>query len=159
LGASRAKVSSATSENSTAKNKKTDGNAANEKLPFVYPYGATLGIQRPGRPILSSGPISYPMNRPIAAIWESETVVGAGAQRGRLVVFGSVDIFGDEWLDKEENSKLCDIMFSWLLGEADLDMTSDRQDSEINEFTPVPHLESISQSIKPCLQGIITSFT
>lgn len=47
--------------------------------------------------------------------------------RGRLVVLGSVEIFGDDWLDKEENSKLCDVLFSWLLNETDLDMTSDRQ--------------------------------
>lgn len=47
--------------------------------------------------------------------------------RGRLVVLGSVEIFGDDWLDKEENAKLCDVLFSWLLNETDLDMTSDRQ--------------------------------
>jgi hypothetical protein len=43
------------------------------------------------------------------------------------VVLGSVEIFGDDWLDKEENAKLCDVLFSWLLNETDLDMTSDRQ--------------------------------
>ena len=43
------------------------------------------------------------------------------------MVLGSVEIFGDEWLDKEENAKLCDVLFSWLLNETDLDMTSDRQ--------------------------------
>jgi hypothetical protein len=30
-------------------------------------------------------------------------------------------------LDKEENAKLCDVLFSWLLNETELDMTSDRQ--------------------------------
>ena len=43
------------------------------------------------------------------------------------MVLGSVEIFGDDWLDKEENAKLCDVLFSWLLNETDLDMTSDRQ--------------------------------
>jgi intraflagellar transport protein 52 len=94
------------------------------------------------------------MNRPIAAIWESETVFEAGAQRGRMVVMGSTEIFGDDWLDKEENGKLCDIVFAWLLGEADFDMTSDRQDSDLTEFIPVPHVEALSQSLKPCLQGL-----
>jgi phosphoenolpyruvate carboxylase len=42
----------------------------------------------------------------IAAIWESETVGDINNQRGRLVVLGSTEIFGDDWLDKEENSKL-----------------------------------------------------
>ena len=70
------------------------------------------------------------------------------------MVIGSVDIFGDDWLDKEENSKLCDSIFSWLLDEVDFDMTSDRQDSDLTEFVPVPNIESLSQSLKPCLQGL-----
>jgi intraflagellar transport protein 52 len=124
------------------------------KLSFVYPYGASLNVQRPSIPLLSSGPISYPMNRPVSAMWEAETVSGAGAQRGRLVVIGSVEIFGDDWLDKEENSKLCDLLFAWLLSETELDMTSDRQDSELSDYAPVPNIELLSQGLKPCLQGM-----
>lgn len=36
-------------------------------LDFVYPYGATLSVQAPAVPILSSGKIAYPMNRPLGA--------------------------------------------------------------------------------------------
>jgi hypothetical protein len=130
-------------------------NAVSDKLGFVFPYGVSLNVQRPSRPLLSSGPISYPMNRPIAAVWESETVAEVGALRGRLVVMGSVDIFGDDWLDKEENAKLCDVVFSWLLNDLDVDMTTDRHDAErIWDYTRVPHIESLSSTIKPCLQGM-----
>jgi len=128
--------------------------AAVEKLPFVYPYGCTLNVAKPSRCMLSSGPVSFPMNRPVASIWEAETVQAAGGQRGRLALLGSVDIFGDDWLDKEENSKLSDMIFAWLLGETDFDMAAGRQDAEIAEYAPVPHIESLSQSIKPCLQGM-----
>lgn len=121
---------------------------------FVYPYGASLNVQKPSIPFLSSGPISYPMNRPIAAMWESETVANAGAKRGRMVVIGSVEIFADDWIDKEENSKLCDILLSWLLNESDLDMSSDRKESEISDYRPVPNIETLSQVLKPCLQGM-----
>lgn len=120
----------------------------------MYPYGATLNVQKPSKPLLSSGPISYPINRPIAAVWEAETVGEVGGQRGRLTVLGSAEIFGDDWLDKEENGKLCDLLFTWLLNESEIDMTLDRQDSELSEFTPIPHIESLSQSLKPCLQGM-----
>ena len=41
----------------------------------MYPYGASLSVERPARPLLSSGPVSYPLNRPIAAMWETETVM------------------------------------------------------------------------------------
>jgi hypothetical protein len=93
------------------------------------------------------------MNRPITAMWEAETVA-AGAQRGRLVVVGSVELFGDDWLDKEENGKICDLLFSWLLNEVDLDMTSDRQDADLADYSPVPNIEALSQNLKPCLQGM-----
>lgn len=139
---------------SAGRTRDSSGSAAGEKLEFVYPYGASLNVQRPAIPLLSSSSISYPMNRPIAAMWESDTVSGAGAQRGRLVVSGSVEMFGDDWLDKEENSKLCDVLISWLLSELDLDMASDRQDADISDYTPVPNIESLSQSLKPCLQGM-----
>lgn len=126
-----------------------------EKLLFVYPYGATLNVQKPGRSLLSSGPISYPINRSIAGTWESETVAEHASRRGRLVVIGSTEIFGDDWLDKEENVKLCDTLFSWLMDEVELDMNSDRQDADIqHEYTPVPHIEALSQNLKPCLQGM-----
>ena len=39
-------------------------------LDFVYPYGTTLEIKAPAIPILSTGYISYPMNRPIGAVWQ-----------------------------------------------------------------------------------------
>ena len=143
------------------------GSATMPKMPFVYPYGASLSVERPARPLLSSGPVSYPLNRPIAAMWEAESALPpnnhsngnssshpAAKGRGRLVVLGSVEVFGDDWLDKEENAKLCDVLFSWLLDETELDMTSDRQDSDLQEFTPVPHVEALSQSLKPCLQGM-----
>jgi intraflagellar transport protein 52 len=129
-------------------------NALAEKLAFVYPYGASINVQRPARPLLSSGPVSYPMNRPIAAAWEAETQGELRLGRGRLVVLGSVDIFADDWLEKEENAKLCDLLFAWLLNECELDMTSDRLDAELSEYAPVPHIESLSAGLKPCLQGM-----
>eukprot|EP01041_Mallomonas_annulata_P004914 gene4914-9802_t len=131
--------------------------AVPDKLVFVYPYGASLNVIRPARPLLSSGPVSYPMNRPVAAVWEADLQSGAPTPtkgRGRMVVLGSVEIFGDEWLDKEENAKLCDILFAWLLNETDIDMAADRQDAELWEYTRVPNTEALSQTLKPCLQGL-----
>jgi intraflagellar transport protein 52 len=126
--------------------------SVSEKLGFVYPYGVSLNVQKPARPLLSSGAISYPMNRPIAAVWEAETMTGD--QRGRLLVIGSVEVFSDDWLDKEENAKLCDVLFSWMVGDLDVDMTSDRADAQLWEYTRVPNVEALSQNIKPCLQGM-----
>ena len=52
-------------------------------IPFHLLFSPLLHsthTQRPARPLLSSGPVSYPMNRPIAAIWESETVPSSSAR-------------------------------------------------------------------------------
>lgn len=129
-----------------------------ERLGFVYPYGVTINIQKPSRALLSSSSSSYPMNRPIASYWEAETVVESGGQRGRIVVIGSVDMLSDEWIDKEENTKLSDLIFAWLLSEYEFDMTSNRQDSElvqdVQHAVPIPNIEALGQSLKPCLQGL-----
>ena len=45
---------------------------SNRDLAFLYPYGASLNVQKPAIPILSSGHTSYPLNRPIAAIYADE---------------------------------------------------------------------------------------
>lgn len=41
----------------------------NSGLTFVYPYGSTLNTQKPAIPLLSTGPVSYPTNRPIIAAY------------------------------------------------------------------------------------------
>lgn len=153
LGANKNKNNAAAAASAPANTR--GGKQADKEVPkfaYVYPYGASLNVQRPSIPILSSGPVSYPMNRPLAAIWEAETVTRT--RRGRMVVLGSVEIFGDDWLDKEDNSKLADILVSWLLDELELDVNRDRNDKEIADYAPVPNLESVAAVLKPCLQGL-----
>jgi intraflagellar transport protein 52 len=48
---------------------------------------------------LGSGPLSYPINRPVCAVYQEKN-------GGKLVVMGSTDIFTDEYFDKEENQKI-----------------------------------------------------
>ena len=71
----------------------------NGGLKFVYPYGSTLNVRKPSTPILSSGPISFPANRPIGAFYLS-------LKRGKLVVLGSMQFFHDDFFEKEDNQKI-----------------------------------------------------
>ncbi len=102
-------------------------------MAFVYPYGSSITVQAPSCPILSSGPTSYPVNRPIAGVWQcpnkdrystpgrpegSESDAFKGP--GRLLIIGSMEIFGDACIDGEENRKLCGVLFHWLLNDSDL---------------------------------------
>ena len=46
------------------------------------------------RPIISSGALSYPSNRPVGAVYTTKN------GKGKLAVVGSVDMFTDEYFDK-----------------------------------------------------------
>lgn len=65
----------------------------------MYPYGATINVRKPSYPILSSGPISFPANRPVGAFYISP-------RRGKLFILGSMSFFADEFFEKEDNQKI-----------------------------------------------------
>jgi len=115
-------------------------------LDFVYPYGATLNVQAPGMAILSSGPISYPLNRPIGAVYHK-------SQSGRLCVIGSILAFSDEFLEKEKNRQLQDVIFRWLLNANDCIMGYQYgMEPEFNDYLYVPNTQALSDNFKSCLQ-------
>ena len=113
-------------------------------LAFVYPYGCTLQVARPAVPLLSSGPISFPLNRPVCAVSQSSP------STGRVAVLGSVDVFGDEWLEKEENGKLADVLLEYLVGS--LPLPSLPTSTSLAEKSRVPDIASLADRLKPCLQ-------
>ncbi len=65
----------------------------------MYPYGATINVRKPSVPILSSGPISFPANRPFASFYSSP-------KKGKLFIVGSMQFFSDEFFEKEDNQKI-----------------------------------------------------
>ena len=66
---------------------------------FVYAKGATLNVALPAYPILTSGPLAYPSNRPVAAVHLNKS-------GGKLLVCGSTEMFVDDYFELEENSKI-----------------------------------------------------
>ena len=93
-------------------------------LTFVYPYGSSLNVNRPSNPILSSGPISFPLNRPIGGVYEVEKSQQSSeaSQAGRVVLLGSVELFGDEYIDKEENGKMADVLIKYMMHEDNVNL-------------------------------------
>ena len=86
-----------------------DSSAFNQNcLTFVYPFGATLDVQKPAVPLLSSGTVSYPLNRPLAGICQPSK------SSGKILAIGSAQIFGDSYIEKEENGKICDVFLQLL---------------------------------------------
>ena len=79
-------------------------------LKFVYPYGATINVRKPSYSLLSSGPISFPANRPISAFYMS-------LKRGKLFLIGSMQFFHDDFFEKEDNQKIQNAVFRWILND------------------------------------------
>jgi intraflagellar transport protein 52 len=118
----------------------------NGGLKFVYPYGATFNVRKPAVPILSSGPISFPANRPIAAFYKSE-------KRGKLFVIGSMKFFHDDFFEKEDNQKIQEAVFKWLLnadGEAEFENYI-KEEPEISEYNHVPDITALADRLRSCL--------
>ena len=113
------------------------------QLAFVYPYGATMTVQKPAVPVLSSGYISFPLNRPVAAMYSSKT------GNGRLCVIGSTHIFEDKWLDKEDNAKLSDVIFRWLARDPEVNLRQiDADDPEISDYHHLPDTEKLADRLR-----------
>ena len=69
-----------------------NGQANAQALSFLYPYGATLNVARPAVPVLSTGSVSFPLNRPVCALYSHP---GSG---GKLAVLGSGAMFADQYI-------------------------------------------------------------
>jgi intraflagellar transport protein 52 len=68
----------------------------NGGVKFIYPFGATINVRKPSFPLLTTGPISFPANRPVGAFYMSP-------RKGKLVVLGSMQFFHDDYFEKEDN--------------------------------------------------------
>ena len=119
----------------------------NGGLKFVYPYGATLNVRKPAVPILSSGPISFPPNRPVGAFYKSQ-------RGGKLFVIGSMKFFADEFFENEDNQKIQEAVFRWLLNtDGDAEFEKYVQDEpEIQEQQHVPDITALADRLRSCLQ-------
>ncbi|KAM3132992.1 hypothetical protein pb186bvf_014848 [Paramecium bursaria] len=112
-----------------------------ETLDLLYVNGATLQVQSPAFTVLSTGPMSYPSDRPIMAINQT---------KGKLVVLGSTDIFSDEYFEKENNAKLFDFILKYFFTkEVDFDKKTAQLEQE---YYYAPDVAELSEKLKSCLQ-------
>ncbi|XP_062842594.1 intraflagellar transport protein 52 homolog [Trichomycterus rosablanca] len=117
-----------------------------QALTFVYPYGATLSVIKPAVAVLSTGSVCFPLNRPVLALSH------IGKNAGKLGVLGSCHMFSDQYLDKEENSKIMDVVFQWLMTENIHLNQIDAEDPEITDYTMLPDTGFLSERLRVCLQ-------
>ncbi|KAJ0068850.1 hypothetical protein NL108_012092 [Boleophthalmus pectinirostris] len=120
------------------------GNNA-QALTFVYPYGATLSVMKPAVAVLSSGSVCFPLNRPVLAFYQ-------GKEAGKLAVLGSCHMFSDQYIDKEENSKILDVLLQWFMTDTVQLNQIDAEDPEITDYTMLPDTGGLSEQRRVCLQ-------
>uniref|UniRef100_A0AAF5PUY6 ABC-type uncharacterized transport system domain-containing protein n=1 Tax=Wuchereria bancrofti TaxID=6293 RepID=A0AAF5PUY6_WUCBA len=113
-------------------------------LQFVYPYGATLTVGQKSTAVLSTGSVCYPNNRPICAFHQTE-------EGGKLVVIGSVHMFTDQYFEKEENSKIWDVIMKYVTEGFALN-TVDSKEPDLIDMHHIPDHIDLSEKIKVCLQ-------
>ncbi|XP_043946075.1 intraflagellar transport protein 52 homolog [Protopterus annectens] len=121
------------------------GNNA-QALTFVYPFGATLNVIKPAVAVLSTGSVCFPLNRPILAFHQFKN------RGGKLAVLGSCHMFSDQYLDKEENSKIMEVVFQWLTTNEIHLHQIDAEDPEISDYTMLPDTAKLSERLRVCLQ-------
>ncbi|BHF75117.1 Intraflagellar transport protein 52 [Sparganum proliferum] len=121
-----------------------------QALQFVYAFGATLNVAKPAIALLSTGSVAFPLNRPVCAVydagWANE------GQTGKLAVAGSVAMFTDAYITKEDNRKIFDILLSFLTTDNLKLNAIDAQDPEIDTYLQIPDIASLANNLKACLQ-------
>lgn len=115
-------------------------------MSFVYPFGATLTVDKRAISVLSTGSVCFPLNRPICAFHSSKNT------KGKLVVLGSAHIFSDQYIDKEENNKVQEVLLRWLTTD-DFHLNNiDAEDPEISDYFFIPDSTKLGESLRVSLQ-------
>lgn len=118
---------------------------------FVVPFGATLNAQKPAVPVLSTGKMAVPTQRPTAALWAGNPNKGEG--RGKVCVLGSGRMASDEWLDREDNATVLDFCMRWLSPGSDLSLYAlDAEEPDVSEYDQLPDVAALAERPKMCLQ-------
>ncbi|GLH08303.1 Intraflagellar transport protein 52-like protein [Gryllus bimaculatus] len=122
-----------------------------KSLSFVFPFGATLNVARPAITLLSSGSVAFPVNRPVAAVYSTSGFTNK-MPGGKLAVIGSVHFLSDQYVDKEDNDKIREIIFKFLTTpEVELNPV-DADDPEIADYLMVPDTSMLAERPRVCLQ-------
>jgi len=116
-------------------------------LEYVYWYGATINTIHPAFPILGTGPVSYPTERPILAGYVDK------AKGGKVVVWGSLRMFDDEFIKSEDNSKILNGIMRYLGdNERNLNDVHKKEDNDTVDYPRVPDTSGLAAKVRSWLQ-------
>lgn len=122
----------------------TGPSASRSGCNFVFPFGATISLDKPACALLSSGHASSPLNRPVCAMTET-------AARGRLIAVSSLAMFHDTYFNNEDNKPLLGVLLALLCSGLALNAI-DLRDPDVNEAAHTPDTEALAVRLHSCLQ-------
>ncbi|XP_059618469.1 intraflagellar transport protein 52 homolog [Phlebotomus argentipes] len=113
------------------------------KPEFVYPFGATLNVINPSVVLLTTGPVVYPFNRPVAGVF-------CHPSGGKILAIGSGHMFHDRYICEEANMIIWDYFFRLMTEEIPLSQLQ-FNDIEIFDNTLTPNTIYLADQPKICL--------
>jgi len=125
-----------------------DNKEEEKNLKLVYPYGASLEVDKNVTVLFTSGIIAYPNGRPLAAC------VSSKSKKGKMIVFGSEKFFEDEFFEKEENKKVIDLIIKYLLGIWKAPLEKNAKETLCEKYNYTPNIVALSEKLKSCLEDI-----
>ncbi|XP_050432068.1 intraflagellar transport protein 52 homolog isoform X2 [Adelges cooleyi] len=116
-------------------------------ISFVFPYGASLNVAKPAAPILTSGSVAYPLNRPLCAFY-SASKYSSEVKRGKLAVIGSGHLLTDKYINWEENDKIRELLFDFLITDNITLNEIDANDPETSDYKMIPDIGMLSSRVR-----------
>ena len=113
-------------------------NRVDEIINIIYPNGGTLNVRPPSIPILSTGTMCYPFNRPVTAIYICPQ------SNGRIVAIGAVEIFSDLYIYKEANDEFCFRIFHSYLNSQFRVSDAEKCYKQISNYYFTTHMEELA---------------
>ncbi|XP_050540937.1 intraflagellar transport protein 52 homolog isoform X2 [Daktulosphaira vitifoliae] len=118
-------------------------------LSFVFPYGASLNVAKPAVSILTSGSVAYPLNRPLCAFYSSK--YSSKDKKGKIAVIGSGHLLTNKYINWEENDKICELLFDFLITDKITLNETDANDPETSDYKMIPDIGMLSTCVRTCL--------
>ncbi|XP_037959815.1 intraflagellar transport protein 52 homolog [Teleopsis dalmanni] len=122
------------------------------QIQFQYPYGATLNVSEPANVLLTTGPVVYPFNRPLACYYLN------AESDGKILAIGSGYMWHDKYFHRNKtNETILDYFLLLLIGNEITFTHLDFNDVEINDHKSFMDIAFVADIPKACLIDSIGS--
>ncbi|XP_018321925.2 intraflagellar transport protein 52 homolog [Agrilus planipennis] len=112
------------------------------EISLVYPYGCTLDVSKPSVVAFTSGVVSFPVDRPLGALYYGQST------GGKLVAIGSGHMFSDKYIDQEQNEKFREMIFDFFTSDDVKELISEYDEIDVWDYHIVPDTPALAEQPK-----------